>query len=65
MDWINADAAQHLIEDHTMYLVKTNGSEWRDGDLFIWPGVMVKNRMRPEIVRGRPTHISIITKPPE
>jgi hypothetical protein len=55
--------ADARIEDHARYLVKTNGTEWRDVDTVILPGIAVKHYLEPQIVRGRPTHVALITEP--
>jgi hypothetical protein len=61
MNWEKAETAE--IDPKSFYLVKDNGGEWRDFDLSILKGPIVKYRMRPEIVRGRPVWISKITDP--
>ena len=50
-----------IVEDD-WYLVQTNGMEWRDHDLFVWKGVAVSMRLKPEMVRGRPIRIARILK---
>jgi hypothetical protein len=58
-----ARAEQSNIDPEADYLVLTNGGEWRDVDLFIWPGIMVQKRLVPTYVRGRPVWIAKITRP--
>lgn len=48
------------IDDDAQYLVQTNGMEWLDHDLFVMRGIAVAMKLRPEIVRGRPTRIAKI-----
>lgn len=51
------------INDDAWYLVQTNGMEWRDHDLFVWRGIMVAMKLRPDYVRGRPIRIARINLP--
>ncbi len=50
------------IREDDWYLVQTNGMEWRDHDLFVWRGVQVALKLKPEIVRGRPVRIARINQ---
>lgn len=52
------------IDEHSHYLVQDNGSEWRDWDLHLLSGFIVKRRLTPEYVRGRPVWIAKINRPP-
>ncbi len=63
MNWERADRAE--IDDKARYLVLTNGAEWRDNDAELWHGLMVKRRLLPEYVRGRPVWIMKIVVPTE
>lgn len=51
------------LRENDWYLVQTNGMEWRDADLFVWKGIAVMMRLKPEIVRGRPIRIARINLP--
>lgn len=59
--WHHADDV--AIEPNEEYLVRTNGWEWNDTHLFVWPGVMVSKRMEPQIIRGRPQWLAKINNP--
>jgi hypothetical protein len=48
------------IDVDAWYLVQTNGMEWRDHDLFVWRGIQVALKLKPEFVRGRPIRIARI-----
>ena len=61
MTWV--DPAKAIIEEDAMYLVKTNGAEWRDADLFMRPGWAIPSMMGENVVRGRPLAIALITEP--
>jgi hypothetical protein len=60
-EWFEPTLAN--INDDAWYLVKTNGMEWRDHDLFVWRGIMVAIKLRPDYVRGRPILIARINAP--
>jgi hypothetical protein len=60
-EWIDP-MIDGVVED-AWYLVQTNGMEWRDHDLFIWPGLMVAMKLRPDYVRGRPILVARINRP--
>lgn len=61
MNWEKAETA--AINDMDFYLVQDNGREWRDFDLSILKGYVVRARLRPEYVRGRPEWIVKIIRP--
>jgi len=61
MNWERADRAE--IDDKAQYLVLTNGAEWRDNDVELWHGLMVKRWLMPEHVRGRPVWVMKIVPP--
>jgi len=61
MKWIAAEDARP--KDGEMYVVKTNGADWSDCDLFIWPAPLLRAYMKPEIVRGRPLFVALVTNP--
>jgi hypothetical protein len=61
MKWERAEGA--VIEDRAHYVVQHNGHEWRDFDLMIMPGTMVRRRLEPSYVRGRPEWIAKIVRP--
>lgn len=63
MHWQKAEEVS--IDELSWYIVKTNGAEWRDNDLFVWRGWQLKHNIRPEMVRGRPIWIAKITDPEE
>lgn len=52
------------IDDRQEYIVHTNGGEWRDPDLRLMPGLMVKHFLKPQIVRGRPMWLAAVNPPP-
>lgn len=56
-------AADAEIDESANYLVADNGHEWRDFDLSVMRGIMVKSRLRPSYVRGRPEWIAKIVRP--
>jgi hypothetical protein len=51
------------VNPSAIYIVKTNGGEWRDSDLHLWRGHQVIHAMRPECVRGRPILIAEVINP--
>lgn len=51
------------VDDTAHYLVKTNGGEWRDPDLFLWRGYHVRERLKESYVRGRPVLIAKVADP--
>jgi len=53
------------VEIGATYLVRTNGAEWRDNDLHLWPAPLLTHHMRPEITRGRPVWVAKVTDPVE
>jgi hypothetical protein len=59
--WSSADPSK--IAGERWYLVKTNGMEWRDHDLFLWRGSQVLHAMRFECVRGRPVLVAEVVNP--
>ena len=59
--WEPAETA--AIEDTAFYLVQDNGMEWRDHDLHVMKGWLVRGRLGPDMVRGRPQWISKINRP--
>jgi hypothetical protein len=61
MNWERAETAE--IDTKSHYVVQHNGHEWRDFDLMIMPGIMVKRRLEPEYVRGRPEWVAKIVRP--
>jgi hypothetical protein len=61
MQWERAEEA--LIDLSSYYVVQTNGGKWRDFDLSVWHGRVVRARMVPEYVRGRPVWIAKIVRP--
>jgi hypothetical protein len=61
MDWEPAETA--AIEDAAFYLVQDNGMEWSDHDLHVMKGWLVRGRLAPQIVRGRPVWIAKIIRP--
>ncbi len=63
MCWIPARIED--IDDHADYIVQTNDGEWRDPDLFIMHGFMIRYRLNPDFVRGRPICVAKITTPPK
>lgn len=63
MHWIKAEEVK--IENGNYYLVRTNGREYGDHDLHLWPAPLLERHMRPEIVRGRPVWVALVTEPGE
>ena len=61
MEWQEAGAV--IPERGCWYLVKTNGAEWRDHDLHLWPAPLFEHHMRPEIIRGRPIWVAKVIDP--
>lgn len=61
MNWEPAETA--AIEETAFYLVQDNGMEWRDHDLHVMKGYVVRGRLAPHIVRGRPEWIAKIVRP--
>lgn len=59
--WEKADEAE--IDESANYLVADNGHEWRDFDLHVMRGIMVKHRLRPGFVRGRPEWVAKVVRP--
>ncbi len=61
MDWESAETAR--IDDNAFYVVQDNGSEWRDHDLSVQKGYLVRRKLEPDYVRGRPEWIAKIVPP--
>lgn len=61
MHWERADEAK--IDTEAYYVVQHNGHEWRDFDLAVLSGVMVKYRLLPTYVRGRPEWVAKVVRP--
>lgn len=61
MNWERAETSE--VDTSAFYLVKDNGGEWRDPDLHVMSGWMVRRKLEPTYVRGRPTWIAKITQP--
>jgi len=61
MNWEKAEMA--AIDDSAYYLVQDNGAEWRDFDLSVQKGYLVRGRLEPRFVRGRPEWIAKIIRP--
>jgi hypothetical protein len=61
MNWEKADAA--MIEDTAYYIVQDNGHEWSDHDLSVQKGYLVRRKLEPNYVRGRPEWIAKIIRP--
>ena len=68
----NQAMAQHMqwkqpselkITRGRMYLVKTNGAEWRDNNLHLWPAPMVELALKWDIIRGEVLWIAEVTEP--
>ena len=51
------------IQIGKMYLVWTNGQEWRDNHIHLWPAPMVSHNLKPEIIRGKILWIAEVTEP--
>lgn len=51
------------IDDGSHYLVKTNGEEWRESSLYVWPGIMLRKIIEQERVRQRPVRVALINDP--
>jgi hypothetical protein len=62
MTWVDATKAE--IDPASYYVVKHNGGEWHDFDLGVISGSLVRRRLEPDYVRGRPIWVAKITKPP-
>ena len=61
MHWEDATKAE--IDPKAYYFVQHNGGEWRDFDLGVISGTLVKIRLEPDYVRGRPIWVAKITRP--
>jgi hypothetical protein len=61
MTWEPAEGA--MIVDTDYYVVLDNGGEWRDPDLSVVKGYVVRGRLAPQIVRGRPIWIAKVIRP--
>lgn len=61
MDWKRPNEIKPEIG--RQYVVITNGWEWRDVYIRTMTGYELLDRMRLEIVRGRPEWIAMITNP--
>ncbi len=38
------------------YVVKTNGGEWRDVDIFVWPAILLRKKIKLDLERGKPIY---------
>lgn len=56
-------AAEAEIDEQSYYVVQHNGGEWRDFDLAVMSGPMVRRRLEQDYVRGRPVWIAKINRP--
>ncbi len=63
MCWIPARIED--IDDDAFYIVKTDSREWRDLDIFVMRGFMVRHDLNPDHARGRPICVAKITPPPK
>ncbi len=64
MCWIPARIED--IDDDAFYIVKTDGREWRDLDIFVMHGFMVRHDLNlNHHTRGRPVCVAKITTPPK
>jgi len=63
MDWQKANEVE--IDEDAYYVVQTNGAEWRDFDLMVMRGTLVKLRIEPHYIRGRPMWICKVIRPEE
>ena len=61
MEWENPD--DFPIDDRANYLVKTDGEEWRETSLFVWPGIMLRKIIEQNRVRQRPVWVMLIREP--
>lgn len=61
MTWERAEDA--LIAETSYYVVLDNGREWGDPDLNIVKGYVVRARLEPQIIRGRPEWIARVIRP--
>lgn len=61
MIWEKVENVQ--VDPSARYLVKTNGAEWRDSDLFVMVGHLIIFRLAKSYVRGRPIWVALITNP--
>lgn len=62
MIWVDATEAE--IDPNAYYVIQHNGGEWRDFDLGVISGALVKRRLEPDYVRGRPIWVAKITPRP-
>jgi hypothetical protein len=62
MQWVDATKAE--IDPDAYYVTQTNGGEWRDFDLFVQRGALLKLHLEPHYVRGRPVWIAKVTPRP-
>lgn len=51
------------IELGKSYLVWTNGREYGDNHIHLWPAPMITHNLRPEITRGKILFIAKVTEP--
>ena len=58
------DATKVEIDPKAYYVVQHNGGEWRDFDLGVLSGSLVKLRLEPNYVRGRPIWVAKVTPRP-
>lgn len=61
MTWVDARTIEPELGKY--YIVKTNGNEWRDFDLHLWPAPILAARLCEHIVRGKPMWVAEITEP--
>lgn len=61
MNWEKAETA--MIDDTAYYLVQDNGHEWRDFDLSVQRGYMIRHKLEPSYIRGRPEWVAKVIRP--
>jgi hypothetical protein len=66
-DWRDGGAEWRGVRLGKMYLVRTNGAEWRDNHVLLVPAPMLmlwlEKTAEGTMVRGTPTHVCEVTEP--
>jgi hypothetical protein len=61
MNWVKAEGFKP--EYGKWYVVWTNGQEWHDHHIHLYPGTMLAHYLKPDMVRGRPLWVAEVTDP--
>jgi hypothetical protein len=61
MNWVKAEGFEP--EYGKWYVVWTNGQEWHDPHIYIYPAILLDHYLKPDMVRGKPLWVAEVTDP--